>query len=148
MLPRRNSIMHRTIEPAVLYVGTPVVLVSSLNPDGSANLAPISSLWFLGWNRRRANHAIAMLGDPATRYGRRTNALELVRHGGAAEEPTLQRSDEAATVAALQAGVELADPYAAALQRGAQTISRLGRQVSAFELHTVLEKEHRAPATR
>jgi lysophospholipase L1-like esterase len=45
----RNSSMHRSIEPAILYVGTPVALVSSINPDGSANLAPISSLWFLGW---------------------------------------------------------------------------------------------------
>jgi flavin reductase (DIM6/NTAB) family NADH-FMN oxidoreductase RutF len=33
--------MHRSIEPAILYVGTPVVLVSSINPDGSANLAPM-----------------------------------------------------------------------------------------------------------
>jgi flavin reductase (DIM6/NTAB) family NADH-FMN oxidoreductase RutF len=41
--------MHRSIEPAILYLGTPVVLVSSLNPDGSANLAPMSSVWFLGW---------------------------------------------------------------------------------------------------
>ena len=42
--------MHRSIQPAILYVGTPVVLVSTLNPDGSTNLAPISSLWFLGWS--------------------------------------------------------------------------------------------------
>ena len=41
--------MHRSIEPAILYVGTSVVLVSSLNADGTANLAPISSVWFLGW---------------------------------------------------------------------------------------------------
>jgi flavin reductase (DIM6/NTAB) family NADH-FMN oxidoreductase RutF len=41
--------MHRSIEPAILYVGTPVALVSTLNPDGSANLAPMSSFWFLGW---------------------------------------------------------------------------------------------------
>lgn len=41
--------MHRSIEPAILYIGTPVVLVSSLNPDGSTNLAPMSSCWFLGW---------------------------------------------------------------------------------------------------
>lgn len=41
--------MHRTIEPAILYFGTPVVLVSTLNPDGSANLAPISSIFWLGW---------------------------------------------------------------------------------------------------
>lgn len=42
--------MHRTAEPAILYFGTPVVLVSSTNEDGSPNLAPISSAWWLGWN--------------------------------------------------------------------------------------------------
>src|SRR5215813_10916201 len=42
--------MHRTVEPAILYFGTPVVLVSSLNEDGSPNLAPMSSAWWLGWN--------------------------------------------------------------------------------------------------
>lgn len=40
--------MHATIDPAILYFGTPVVLVSSMNADGSANLAPISSAWWLG----------------------------------------------------------------------------------------------------
>lgn len=39
---------HRAIDPAILYFGTPVVLVSSLNPDGSPNLAPMSSAWWLG----------------------------------------------------------------------------------------------------
>ena len=42
--------MHRTIEPAILYFGTPVVLVSSLNEDGSPNVAPMSSAWWLGWS--------------------------------------------------------------------------------------------------
>ncbi|MBT9331002.1 flavin reductase family protein [Paracidobacterium acidisoli] len=41
--------MHRTIEPAILYFGTPVVLISTLNEDGSPNLAPMSSAWWLGW---------------------------------------------------------------------------------------------------
>jgi flavin reductase (DIM6/NTAB) family NADH-FMN oxidoreductase RutF len=41
--------MHQTIEPAILYFGTPVVLVSTLNEDGSPNLAPMSSAWWLGW---------------------------------------------------------------------------------------------------
>ena len=40
--------MQRTIDPAILYFGTPVVLVSSENPDGSPNLAPMSSAWWLG----------------------------------------------------------------------------------------------------
>ncbi len=42
--------MHMPIEPSILYFGTPVVLLSTLNEDGSANLAPMSSVWWLGWN--------------------------------------------------------------------------------------------------
>ena len=42
--------MHKTIEPTVLYFGTPVALISTLNPDGSPNLAPMSSAWWLGWS--------------------------------------------------------------------------------------------------
>lgn len=40
--------MHKVLDLKVLYFGTPVVLVSSRNPDGSANLAPMSSAWWLG----------------------------------------------------------------------------------------------------
>ncbi|MGE5702428.1 MAG: flavin reductase family protein [Clostridia bacterium] len=39
--------MHKVIEPKILYFGTPVVLISTLNEDGSANLAPMSSAWWL-----------------------------------------------------------------------------------------------------
>ena len=42
--------MHKTIEPSILYFGTPVVLVTTLNEDGSPNVAPMSSAWWLGWN--------------------------------------------------------------------------------------------------
>src|SRR5258708_18106432 len=41
--------MHKPIDPTILYVGTPVALISTLNPDGSANLAPVSSAWWWGW---------------------------------------------------------------------------------------------------
>src|SRR5689334_25412582 len=41
--------MHKTIEPTILYFGTPVALISSLNEDGSPNIAPMSSAWWLGW---------------------------------------------------------------------------------------------------
>ena len=40
---------HVTIEPSILYLGTPVVLISTQNGDGTANLAPMSSAWWLGW---------------------------------------------------------------------------------------------------
>lgn len=38
-----------SITPSILYFGTPVVLISSTNTDGSANLAPMSSAFWLGW---------------------------------------------------------------------------------------------------
>lgn len=41
--------MHQLSEPAILYFGTPVVLVSTLNENQSTNLAPISSVFWLGW---------------------------------------------------------------------------------------------------
>lgn len=39
---------HCVIAPKILYFGTPVVLLTSENADGSANLAPMSSAWALG----------------------------------------------------------------------------------------------------
>lgn len=39
---------HLPLSPSILYFGTPVALLTTANPDGTANLAPISSLWALG----------------------------------------------------------------------------------------------------
>jgi flavin reductase (DIM6/NTAB) family NADH-FMN oxidoreductase RutF len=39
---------YRRVNPAILYFGTPVALLSTCNPDGSPNLAPMSSCWALG----------------------------------------------------------------------------------------------------
>lgn len=36
------------IQPKILYYGTPVVLLTTLNEDGSSNISPISSSWALG----------------------------------------------------------------------------------------------------
>lgn len=41
--------MHLNSSPAILYFGTPVVLISTVNEDGSYNLAPMSSVFWLGW---------------------------------------------------------------------------------------------------
>ncbi|QKW17938.1 flavin reductase family protein [Kitasatospora sp. NA04385] len=46
--PHDTSAAHVAIEPSILYFGTPVVLLSTENEDGSANLAPMSSAWALG----------------------------------------------------------------------------------------------------
>ncbi|WP_152394500.1 flavin reductase family protein [Paenibacillus guangzhouensis] len=39
--------MHVTIDPKILYFGTSVVLISTRNEDGTPNLAPMSSAWWL-----------------------------------------------------------------------------------------------------
>lgn len=39
--------MHIEIEPKIMYFGTPVILISTLNEDGTPNLAPMSSAWWL-----------------------------------------------------------------------------------------------------
>jgi flavin reductase (DIM6/NTAB) family NADH-FMN oxidoreductase RutF len=61
--------MHLRSEPPILYFGTPVVLISTRNEDGSANLAPMSSVFWLGWR--------CMLGLSA--YSRTTENLRRTR---------------------------------------------------------------------
>ena len=36
------------IKPKILYFGTPVVLVSTVDSEGNVNLSPMSSAWALG----------------------------------------------------------------------------------------------------
>ncbi|MCJ1238703.1 hypothetical protein MMC14_006694 [Varicellaria rhodocarpa] len=40
--------MHTTISPAILYFGSIVLLITTENPDGTPNITPMSSAWFLG----------------------------------------------------------------------------------------------------
>jgi flavin reductase (DIM6/NTAB) family NADH-FMN oxidoreductase RutF len=40
--------MKRVLNPKMLYFGTPVVLLSSINADGTTNVAPMSSAWWVG----------------------------------------------------------------------------------------------------
>ncbi|KAH9895482.1 hypothetical protein F4778DRAFT_794376 [Xylariomycetidae sp. FL2044] len=39
---------HTIISPAILYWGTPVVLVTTSNEDGTSNICAVSSAWWLG----------------------------------------------------------------------------------------------------
>ena len=43
-----NRLRTRRVNPAVLYFGTPVALVTTLNSDQSTNISPMSSVWALG----------------------------------------------------------------------------------------------------
>ncbi|OWT77385.1 MULTISPECIES: flavin reductase family protein [unclassified Achromobacter] len=71
--------MHVTAHPSILYFGTPVALLSTVNEDGSINLAPMSSVFWIGWrcylglqsisktveNMRRNGELVINLPSPA-----------------------------------------------------------------------------------
>ncbi|MDR7002650.1 flavin reductase family protein [Neobacillus niacini] len=44
----KNFIESTVISPRILYYGTPVILLTTLNQDGTTNISPISSSWALG----------------------------------------------------------------------------------------------------
>src|ERR1700746_710049 len=41
--------VFESISPKILYFGTPVALITSLNENGFPNIGPVSSAWALGW---------------------------------------------------------------------------------------------------
>src|SRR5258708_7603110 len=47
---KQRKSMHKVIDPKILYFGTPVVLVSTLNEDSWVNCARMSSEWWFGWS--------------------------------------------------------------------------------------------------
>ena len=63
------SLTHLSVEPAILYLGTPVVLVSSVNEDGSPNLAPMSSAFWLGWRCMLGFEAVSKTPNNIIRTG-------------------------------------------------------------------------------
>src|ERR1700749_1645137 len=40
---------YKTINPSILYFGTPVALITTLDETGNVNIGPMSSVWGLGW---------------------------------------------------------------------------------------------------
>jgi flavin reductase (DIM6/NTAB) family NADH-FMN oxidoreductase RutF len=84
--------MHVTSEPGILYFGTPVVLISTVNEDGSYNLAPMSSASWLGWRCLLGLAASSHTTQNIMRTGERV--INLPRHPigeaseGSAESPT------------------------------------------------------------
>lgn len=59
---------HITIKPSVLYIGTPVALITTCNADGTANISPMSSAWAI-FDR-------VILGMTSTSQGRKNAVRE------------------------------------------------------------------------
>lgn len=69
MMHQKQISKTQVIQPKILYYGTPVVLLTTLNEDKTSNITPMSSAWALG------NRIILGLGEGG-------KGLEnLLRHG-------------------------------------------------------------------
>ncbi|MCC8478972.1 flavin reductase family protein [Streptomyces globisporus] len=85
-VPTDLSSEHVTVTPSILYFGTPVVLLSTENENGSFNLAPMSSAWALG-------HVIVLgLGaEGQTAHNLRSRRDLVVSLPGPAQWPAVER---------------------------------------------------------
>ncbi|MER5814285.1 flavin reductase family protein [Streptomyces californicus] len=85
-VPTDLSSGHVTVTPSILYFGTPVVLLSTENENGSFNLAPMSSAWALG-------HVIVLgLGaEGQTAHNLRSRRDLVVNLPGPAQWPAVER---------------------------------------------------------
>ncbi|MFF8440902.1 flavin reductase family protein [Streptomyces californicus] len=85
-VPTDLSPGHVTVTPSILYFGTPVVLLSTENENGSFNLAPMSSAWALG-------HVVVLgLGaEGQTAHNLRSRRDLVVNLPGPAQWPAVER---------------------------------------------------------
>ena len=77
------NIPHIVGEPSILYLGTPVVLISTENEDGSANLGPMSSAFWLGWRCMLGLDASSKTTENLIRTGQCVLNLPSVENVGA-----------------------------------------------------------------
>jgi flavin reductase (DIM6/NTAB) family NADH-FMN oxidoreductase RutF len=61
--------MHVISKPAILYFGTPVALLSTMNEDGTANLSPMSSVFWLSWRCMLGLESISKTTENMRRTG-------------------------------------------------------------------------------
>src|SRR5436190_24387532 len=76
-------------EPPILYVGTPVVVLGTCNEDGSPNLAPMSSAFWLGWRCMLGLGAASKTAQNLLREGECTLNLASVKEVGYVERLAL-----------------------------------------------------------
>jgi len=95
--------MHKIAEPSILYFGTPVVLISTVNENGTYNLAPISSIFWLGWRciigisafskttENLLRNREGVLNLPSAEQARNVNALALTTGSNPIPEGKLKK---------------------------------------------------------
>ncbi|WP_159008555.1 flavin reductase family protein [Bradyrhizobium sp. S69] len=77
--------MHVNAKPTILYFGTPVALLSTMNEDGTANLAPMSSVFWLSWRCMIGLESISKSTENLRRTGEMVINLPSVEQVGAVD---------------------------------------------------------------
>lgn len=96
--------MHKICDPSILYFGTPVVLIGTTNVDGSYNLAPISSVFWLGWRAMIGISAYSKTAQNLLRTGECTLNLPSVREVDAVNRLALTTGSDPVPEAKRQRG--------------------------------------------
>src|SRR6185312_4413653 len=96
--------MHKTTDPSILYFGTPVVLIGTRNDDGSDNLAPISSVFWLGWRAMIGISALSKTTENLLRTGECVLNLPSVREAAAVNRLALTTGSDPVPASKLQKG--------------------------------------------
>ena len=96
--------MHKISDPSILYFGTPVVLVGTVNQDLSYNLAPISSVFWLGWRAMIGISAYSKTSENLLRTGECTLNLPSVNEVDAVNRLALTTGSDPVPEAKRQRG--------------------------------------------
>jgi flavin reductase (DIM6/NTAB) family NADH-FMN oxidoreductase RutF len=137
--------MHVSREPAILYFGTPVVLISTRNPDGSANLAPMSSAFWLGWRCVIGLGALSQTARNLQRTRECVLNLPSVHEVGAVDRLALTTGADPVPAAKAARGYRhVADKFAVAglTEQASQTVSPPRVAQCPVQLEAVLEATH------
>jgi flavin reductase (DIM6/NTAB) family NADH-FMN oxidoreductase RutF len=137
--------MHVTGEPPILYFGTPVVLISTCNEDGSANLAPMSSAFWLGWRCVLGLSALSKTSTNLRRTGQCVLNLPSEDLVGAVDRLALTTGSDPVPPHKQQRGYRYVKDKFATAQLGempSQTVAPPRVRECPVQMEAVLEGEH------
>jgi flavin reductase (DIM6/NTAB) family NADH-FMN oxidoreductase RutF len=167
-MDNRTSDHFVTVTPEVLYFGTPVAVISTVNPDGTTNIAAMSSFWALddrlmlgltsfgqsGRNLARTSECVINIPSPAQwehveRLGHTTGRYPLVDYHRRAR--IVHAKDKFAVSGFSPLASEIVSPLRAAecpVQIEARVLARHGshdeRRLLYFELLCLRVHAHRS----
>ena len=137
--------MHKVSEPSILYFGTPVVLITTCNSDGTYNIAPISSIFWLGWRAIIGISAFSKTTENIRRTGECVLNLPSVNQADAVNRLALTTGTFPVPVGKLEKGYRyVADKFATAhlTPKPSETVDAPRIEECPVQMEVVVESMH------